>query len=185
MSSTPYSFLSLARPARNGWPKLLAAWLPVLLLLSLLCLESSALFGADHTSAPLHSLTRTVAGTHLDPYWILVHRLIRKTGHFLGYGIFSLALLRSLTLILRPGCSWFTPEFRMQWIAIAGTFAVAALDEVHQAFLPNRTGKFADVLLDTAGALAFQLVVLLLGQIARWAQTCSEVDSLSPRRLAA
>jgi VanZ family protein len=172
VSSTPYPFLpssfrsqtilSLRRPASKSWPMLLWAWLPVLFFLGLFGVESSTMLGADHTSAPLHALTLAVSGSQLDHNWPRIHHLIRKTGHFLGYGMFSLVLLRALILNSRAGISWLNPERRLQLIAIAGTFAVASLDELHQAFIPNRTGKFADVLLDTAGAIALQAAIWLL-----------------------
>jgi VanZ family protein len=46
-------------------------------------------------------------------------------------------------------------------MALAATFLIATADEIHQTFLPNRTGCFSDVLLDTAGAAAFQAMLLL------------------------
>jgi VanZ family protein len=57
-----------------------------------------------------------------------------------------------------------TAETRL-WIshamAIATVFFVANVDELHQTFLPNRTGCFADVILDTAGAVTLQAVLYL------------------------
>ena len=36
---------------------------------------------------------------------------------------------------------------------LLGTALIASSDELHQAFLPDRTGMFSDVLLDCSGAL--------------------------------
>jgi len=173
MASNSYLFLTSPEPAWNGWPAILRAWLPVVVLLSLFCLESTAMMGADHTSAPLHAFTHAVAGAQVDGPWSAIHHLIRKTGHFFGYGVFSLAWLRGFMLGIRSQKNWtkVNGAWRVQAAAVAATFAVAALDELHQSFLPNRTGKFSDVLLDTAGALALQitlrLAVHLAGMIAR------------------
>jgi VanZ family protein len=38
---------------------------------------------------------------------------------------------------------------------------VASADEYHQSFLPSRTGRSQDVLLDTAGAALFLLLLQL------------------------
>lgn len=38
-------------------------------------------------------------------------------------------------------------------LALLGTALIASSDELHQAFLPDRTGMFSDVLLDCSGAL--------------------------------
>jgi len=52
-----------------------------------------------------------------------------------------------------------------QWtsraMAVATVFLVATADEIHQTFLPNRTGCFSDVVLDTAGAASLQLALIL------------------------
>jgi len=44
---------------------------------------------------------------------------------------------------------------------------VAACDEWHQAYLPNRTGNPWDVLLDCCGALALQWVVFVYVRLFR------------------
>src|SRR6202043_2067204 len=82
------------------------------------------------------------------------HFFIRKGGHVIGYAILSILLFRAWR------ASWGTsdgPKWTVRWagIAILGTLLVASLDERHQSFLPARTGKWQDVVLDTcAGVLA-------------------------------
>jgi VanZ family protein len=82
----------------------------------------------------------------------LLHALIRKCGHGVEYLIFSMLLFRG---IRGDRTGW-----RLRWALAALTIAAcyAALDEVHQAFVPGRTPAFADVLLDSFGAAAGQLV---------------------------
>jgi len=43
----------------------------------------------------------------------------------------------------------------------------AASDEIHQLFVPNREGKFADVIIDTAGALLGIFLVWFIGRVSR------------------
>jgi VanZ family protein len=53
-------------------------------------------------------------------------------------------------------------------IVIVGCYA--ALDEFHQSFVPGRTPAVSDVLLDTAGGIAAQVVAalaMLVGDIRR------------------
>lgn len=45
-------------------------------------------------------------------------------------------------------------------IAVVGCYA--ALDEYHQSFVPGRTAAVSDVLLDTVGGIAAQVVVGLV-----------------------
>lgn len=187
MLLAPYFFSShscpsFIRPVRNGWSTILWAWLPVLLFLGLLCVESSAMMGSDRTSAPLHALSHVVSGAQFDSHWTIIHRLVRKMGHFVAYGILSLVLLRAVAMTLQSSYAWVLAEMRLQLIAVAGTFAVAVLDELHQAFVPNRTGKFADVLLDTAGAIALQLLLRLMVYGAAWLRVQGEIYSTRVER---
>ena len=76
------------------------------------------------------------------------HHILRKTGHFLGYGILGYLWFRAFIGTLQR----WTP-LACAALAIAFTFVVASLDEWHQSFLPDRTGQFKDVVLDVSGAL--------------------------------
>ena len=77
-----------------------------------------------------------------------LHFLLRKGGHFVGYGIFGYLWFRAFSATFPNGN-------RLAWaaLAIACTFFIASLDEWHQSFSPLRTGHFGDVVLDTCGAL--------------------------------
>jgi len=44
-------------------------------------------------------------------------------------------------------------------IAVLFALMTAALDEIHQSFLPSRTGRWQDVAIDTSGALLMQLLL--------------------------
>jgi VanZ family protein len=86
----------------------------------------------------------------------LIHHVIRKCGHFTEYFVLSLLLLHAL----RAG----TRDFGVRWalIVIFIVAGYAALDEFHQSFVPGRTAAVTDVLLDTSGGAAAQLLVALL-----------------------
>jgi len=178
------SFLSprSIKPALKRSIALLRTWLPVLIFACIFAVESTAAFGADRTSAPLHSIVASVLGSSVDQDWSNTHHIIRKTGHFTGYGTFSLVCFRGFWLTLRNRVGQalglaLNPALRMgvarqlicHGLAIATTFLVASADELHQSFLPNRTGIFSDVILDTTGAFALQLVLFTtLQAIAKW-----------------
>lgn len=161
MSSAPYLFPINFRPARDGWPTIFSAWLPVLFFLGLLMVESSAAFGSDHTSRPLHCALHSLVGASADNNWTRMHHLIRKAGHFVGYALLSIVLLRAVRMSFRIFTKRAGFGVAAQLMAIVLIFLAGGLDEWHQAFLPNRTGKFEDVLLDTAGAAAAQIVLYL------------------------
>ena len=143
MSSSRASFRFYAR-----------AWLPVVLGICIIAMESTASLGADHTSAPLRRFYEMIFGVVTPAQWELIHHLIRKCGHFLGYGFIGLAWLRAWWMTL-PNSHFIQDAF----LALMGTALVASIDELHQSYLPNRTGTPWDVLLDCSGAIALQLAV--------------------------
>ena len=132
------------------------AWLPVLLGVLAISLESTEYMGADHTSGPFRMLFEALFGPVGDERWELVHHLIRKSGHFLGYGVIGLAWLRAWWMTL-PRSRFLHDAL----LALAGTLLVASADEWHQTCLPNRTGSAWDVLLDCCGAISLQFLVYL------------------------
>lgn len=143
-------------PARQGLKYWVSAWLPVAIGVGVIAMESTELFGANHTSGPLRWLWEIIFGAVGDARWEVVHHLIRKSGHFFGYGAIGLAWLRAWWMTL-PRSRFLHDAF----LALLGTALVASSDEWHQTFLPNRTGSPWDVLLDCCGAIALQLAVYI------------------------
>jgi VanZ family protein len=163
------------KSANKQWSAILRTWLPVLVFASIFAVESTAAFGADRTSAPLHSIFHSILGTSVDQDWSYTHHIIRKTGHFTGYGMFSLVCFRGFWITLRDRSSYQAlgqgvgRQLLSHILSIAATFLVASADEFHQSFLPNRTGVFSDIILDTTGAFALQLVLFtILQAIINW-----------------
>lgn len=127
----------------------MAIWLGILIL------ESTDLMSSEHTGSLIRTLLSKVF-THLDSARLdLLNHLLRKTGHFLGYGVLCLLFFRALR-------DTFGGTLR-RWtlLALGLTFSVASLDEIHQRFLASRTGRWQDVLIDTGGAACLQILVLL------------------------
>ncbi len=131
----------------------LSAWLPVAVGVGIIFLESTAWFGADRTSGPLRALWQWLFGAVSDMRWDLIHHLLRKSGHFIGYGCIALAWLRAWWMTL-PGSGYFQDAV----LAVLGTGLLATWDEWHQSLLPNRTSSPWDVLLDCCGGVILCLV---------------------------
>jgi VanZ family protein len=134
----------------------ISAWLPVVVGFCVILVESTEMFGADHTSGPLRRLFESIFGHVDDARWMILHHFFRKSGHFIGYGLIGLCWLRAWWMTLPH--SRFVQD---AVLALLGTAAVASFDEFHQTFLPNRSGSPWDVLLDCCGAITLQLVVYL------------------------
>jgi VanZ family protein len=136
-------------------------WLPVLAFAMVFAVESTPYFGADRTSDPLQRMVEAIFGYDVCVHWDLIHHLIRKSGHFMGYGIFSLICFRGFWITLQNAAFQLLRQLWAHGLAIMATFLVASADEFHQSFLPNRCGQFSDVLLDCCGAVVLCLVLFL------------------------
>ena len=149
-------------PSRQGLKFWLSVWLPVAIGIGVIMLESTELFGADHTSGPLRWLWEAIFGPVPNARWEIIHHLIRKNGHFFGYGALGMIWLRAWWMTLPH--SRFLHDASL---ALLGTALVASCDEWHQSYLPNRTGSIWDVLLDCCGALTLQLAVYIFMRVMR------------------
>lgn len=138
----------------------LHAWLPVGFAIGIIVLESTPWFGADHTTGPLRALWQALFGPVTNDQWLLIHHLIRKSGHFIGYGGVALTWLRAWWITL-PGSGYFQDAA----LAVLGTGLLASWDEWHQSFLPNRGSSGWDVLLDCCGGITICLVTYIYGRV--------------------
>ncbi|WP_417347116.1 VanZ family protein [Ferrimonas sp.] len=75
-----------------------------------------------------------------------------KLGHFALFGLLTLGLN-----LVSGGRSWRCGPLNLYWGATL-VFVVAALEELSQAWLPNRTLDIADLVADLLGILVFSLV---------------------------
>jgi len=127
-----------------------------------IALESTKAFGADHTTGPLQHLFEWLLHRHFtQPQWWRLHLIIRKCGHFTGYGILSIAWFRAFWMTFRTEASFSRRLWTSHGMAMLGTLLIASSDEVHQLFLPNRSGSIVDVGIDCLGGLTMQLLVTL------------------------
>jgi len=92
----------------------------------------------------------------LDVDVSLFNYIVRKGAHFTAY--FVLAIL-SVNALRRSGIT----RYRSAIVALGISVLYAISDEVHQLFIPGRSGEVTDVLIDSAGAslgIAMYIVVL-------------------------
>jgi VanZ family protein len=136
---------------------LLKAWIAAGLWLIVISIESTALLSAHNTSRILYPMLHYLFGMAPEGFDEL-HFYIRKGGHVVGYAILSILLFRAWRATL-PGAG--NAKWTLRWanIALLGTALVASLDEWHQSFIPSRTGRWQDVVLDTTAALGAQIIL--------------------------
>lgn len=145
--------------------EVLKAWIAAILWLIVIAIESTSYLSANNTSHFLYPVLHFLFGisyAHFDP----LHHLLRKAGHVFGYGLLSILLFRAWRETF--GTSGHR-KWTLRWasLAVLGTALVASLDEWHQSFLPSRTGRWQDVVLDTSAAVGAQVLVFLYARRSR------------------
>lgn len=137
----------------------LKAWIAAILWLIVIAIESTSYLSAANTGRFLYPLLHWMFGVDHAHFGTWNH-YIRKSGHVFGYGLLSILLYRAWRETFhRQG----NPKWAWRWsaMAILGTAVVASLDEWHQTFLPSRTGRWQDVVLDTCAGIAVQILIFL------------------------
>ena len=115
---------------------------------------------AANTGSILFAVVARVVG-HVDVATLVDwNHYLRKLGHVVGYAMLSWLLFRAwrATLPSPIGRLWAFPWARLAfWM----TAAVASLDEFHQSYIPSRTGRWQDVVLDSTAALGIQILLFI------------------------
>jgi VanZ family protein len=134
----------------------LKTWWPALAWAVVISGFSTGAFTAEHTSRIIIPILHWLLPNAPAKTLYAIHHIIRKCGHFTEYFVLSLLILRGI----RAG----RPGSRFAWAlaAIAIVAGYAALDELHQRFVPGRTAAVGDILIDTSGGIAAQAVAALV-----------------------
>lgn len=137
----------------------LKAWIGAILWLIVIAIESTALASSSNTSRILYPILHYLFGMdygHFE-FW---HFYIRKSGHVVGYAILSILAFRAWRETFPAQGN---PRWTLRWasIAVLMTAFVASLDEWHQSFIPSRTGRWQDVVLDTCAGVGAQIILFL------------------------
>jgi VanZ family protein len=139
--------------------EILKAWIAAILWLIVIAIESTSYLSSHETSRILYPILHFFFGIDY-PHFEIWHHFIRKTGHVIGYALLSFFLFRAWRATLP---STLHRHWILRWstLAVFGTAIVASLDEWHQTFLPSRTGRWQDVLLDTSAGICAQVLLYI------------------------
>jgi len=135
--------------------KWLRYWWPALIWAVAISGFSTGAFTTENTGHFLIPILRFFL-PHAAPETLdFLHHIIRKCSHLTEYFILSLLILRGI----RAGEKGMHVRWALVTILIIAGYA--ALDEYHQSFVPGRTAAVGDVLIDTSGGIAAQIVASL------------------------
>jgi len=142
-------------------------WLPPLIWIGVIFCASGDTGSSQHSStlfAPLmHWLFPHMAPGRIEA----IHYLFRKGAHLTEFAVLAVliwqALRHSPRTELRP---WRWAE---AGLALGLVLLFAASDELHQAWVPGRTGQISDVMIDlSGGAIGLGLLWLAGKSFKRW-----------------
>ena len=126
----------------------------LLLIFQMIFIFAMSSFGSDSSNAQssqiiqvLHQVFSNLSSRTSGLDASVLTFIVRKTAHFTEYAILGILfyLLYRQILPQKNG-------LRLVVLAILSSFLYACTDEIHQLFVPGRSGQFTDVLVDTLGA---------------------------------
>jgi VanZ family protein len=145
----------------NNQKSTMLNWLPAAVWASLILLASSDMFSAAHTRGILESFFHWLFPSW-TPYSVYkAHLVVRKCAHFFEYAVLAIFVMRGFAGSQNQGPSTRAPRsLRMTMLSVVLLCAIiASVDEIHQHFVPSRTGSPYDALLDTTGSTAAMLLL--------------------------
>ena len=102
---------------------------------------------------------RSLAAAAQNDLILLISHPVRKCAHATEYAILGALLLQTIKAS-KPEL----PAFSSCSAAWLGAVLYAGTDELHQLFVPERSGEIKDVCIDALGALAGVLIMFLAGK---------------------
>lgn len=127
-------------------------WLPALIWMGIIFYLSAqpAQESSELSSVVMHWLLGFVESLlTIDASFF--HLVVRKGAHLSAYFILAVLMMYAI------GSSFYLGKFRSHWIRAGLAFVICVLyavsDEIHQLFVPGRSGQMSDVGIDAFGAL--------------------------------
>jgi len=111
--------------------------------MAMVFLASTDAFSGEHTGSVLGVFFGWLPAAYFD----FLHLAIRKLAHLSEYGVLTFLFFRAW----RGAASGWSILWARR--AFACCLIVAAIDEFHQSFVPSRTSKVQDVLIDACGGM--------------------------------
>jgi len=141
------------------------SWIPAAIIMVLIFIFSSQEAKvSDETSLSLASRVydlyedisnHPVTEEEKEETLLSINMVVRKIAHSMEYGILSFFIAFHLFALNLH-------KKKILLYSIFLSFFYAITDEIHQLFVPGRSGQIKDVLIDTSGALIASIIFLLV-----------------------
>ena len=129
------------------WQRI-ARYGPLVIWTGVILFASTGGFSAGNTSRIIRPLLLWLFPDISEAHLAAVHFSTRKAAHFIEYAILAFLARRAFITSTRE-------SLKNHWFAASLIFVmiVAVIDELHQSYVPARTGSIYDSFIDVAGGL--------------------------------
>jgi len=124
-------------------------WLPVILWAFLISLFSTDEFSSSNTSRVIDPIILWFIPHASATLQATLHHALRKFGHWSEYFILSLLLLRAF----QGDRQWKLVQARWVVWTLLLVLLYALIDEWHQSFVPSRTSRLTDSMINFLGGV--------------------------------
>lgn len=146
-------------------------WLPALIIMIIIFLFSARPAGNSNESSKTiaNIVLNLMENVHDDPLphkdrdreLDRINHIVRKMAHFIEYAVLASAIEFHYLIRKRKGA-------QLILLSISLTVLYAVSDELHQLFVPGRSGELKDVMIDFAGAVTGTLLFYFLIRLYRY-----------------
>lgn len=128
-------------------------WMVLIFLLSHQPANESSELSQGFTDVVMSIIETVVSPLQIDMDFL--HFFIRKSAHFFAYFVLGILVFHALRLSNVYG-------IRAVLITLGICIIYAISDEVHQLFIPGRSGEVTDVIIDSTGAMVGIFVYIFM-----------------------
>ena len=137
-------------------------WLPLLVWMCVIFTASSDADSARHSSIYFEPLMRWLFPSMSQAHIEQLHYAFRKCCHMTEFAVLAVLMWRAIRQPQRNDRrNWRWDE---AGLALSLVFLYAASDELHQVFIPSRTGQISDVVVDVLGGAIGLTLLWLAGK---------------------
>ena len=134
------------------------AWMVTVFMLSHQIAEDSSKTSSNFITVIIKLFNKDIEQEQLETIMLKVETIVRKLAHFVLYTLGGM-----LITIMFINFKEYITKTKITSFLLGATYAIT--DEIHQLFIPGRSGEIRDVLIDSTGILLGVFIIYLLMRI--------------------
>lgn len=134
------------------------AWMVTVFMLSHQIAEDSSKTSSNFITVIIKLFNKDIEQEQLETIMLKVETIVRKLAHFVLYTLGGM-----LITIMFINFKEYITKTKIASFLLGATYAIT--DEIHQLFIPGRSGEIRDVLIDSTGILLGVFIIYLLMRI--------------------